>query len=35
VRLHETPVNPHKYMRETLQEFASSRPGSSSSAGMF
>jgi murein DD-endopeptidase MepM/ murein hydrolase activator NlpD len=35
VRLHETPVNPHKYMSETLQEFASSKPGSTSSAGMF
>jgi hypothetical protein len=28
VRLHDTPVNPHKYMRETMQEFASSKPAS-------
>lgn len=34
VRLHDTPVNPHKYMSETLQEFASTRTGSASIAGM-
>ncbi len=35
VRLHDTPVNPHKYMRETMQEFASSRPASNgTNAGM-
>lgn len=28
VRIHDTPVNPHKYMRETMQEFASSKPAS-------
>jgi murein DD-endopeptidase MepM/ murein hydrolase activator NlpD len=35
VRIHDTPVNPHKYMRETMQEFASSKPGGNgTSAGM-
>ena len=35
VRIHDTPVNPHKYMRETMQEFASSKPASNgTSAGM-
>ncbi|MGA9720617.1 MAG: M23 family metallopeptidase [Acidobacteriaceae bacterium] len=35
VRLHDTPVNPHKYMRETMQEFASSKPASNgTTAGM-
>jgi murein DD-endopeptidase MepM/ murein hydrolase activator NlpD len=35
IRIHDTPVNPHKYMRETMQEFASSKPsGSGTSAGM-
>jgi hypothetical protein len=28
VRIHDTPVNPHKYMRETMQEFASGKPAS-------
>lgn len=28
VRIHDTPVNPHKYMRETMQQFASSKPAS-------
>ena len=35
IRIHDTPVNPHKYMRETMQEYASSKPLGSSSAGMF
>ena len=35
IRIHDTPVNPHKYMRETMQEFASSKPaGNGTSAGM-
>ncbi len=35
VRIHDTPVNPHKYMRETIQEFASSKPASNgTNAGM-
>jgi hypothetical protein len=34
VRIHDTPVNPHKYMRETMQEFASSKPSSNSVTGM-
>jgi murein DD-endopeptidase MepM/ murein hydrolase activator NlpD len=35
VRIHDTPVNPHKYMRETMQEFASSQPaGNGATAGM-
>jgi hypothetical protein len=35
VRIHDTAVNPHKYMRETMQEFASSKPASNgTSAGM-
>jgi len=35
VRIHDTPVNPHKYMRETMQQFASSKPVSNgSTAGM-
>ncbi len=36
VRLHDSPVNPHKYMSETLQEFASNHTssGSASTAGM-
>lgn len=34
VRIHDTPVNPHKYMRQTLQEFASSKPVSGTIAGM-
>jgi murein DD-endopeptidase MepM/ murein hydrolase activator NlpD len=35
VRIHDTPVNPHKYMRETLRQFASSKPtGSGTTAGM-
>jgi len=28
VRIHDTPVNPHKYMRETMQECASGKPAS-------
>jgi murein DD-endopeptidase MepM/ murein hydrolase activator NlpD len=28
VRIHDTAVNPHKYLRETMQEFASSKPAS-------
>lgn len=35
VRIHETPVNPHKYMRETMQEFASNKPSVITSSGMF
>jgi hypothetical protein len=35
VRIHDTAVNPHKYMRETMQEFASSKPASNgTNAGM-
>ena len=34
VRIHDTPVNPHKYMRETMQEFASSKPLGGSTTGM-
>ncbi len=34
VRIHETPVNPHKYMRETLQEFATNKQSGTSVAGM-
>ena len=35
VRIHDTPVNPHKYLRETMQEFASGKPASNSvTAGM-
>ena len=35
IRIHESPVNPHKYMRQTLQEFASAAPAGASNAGMF
>jgi murein DD-endopeptidase MepM/ murein hydrolase activator NlpD len=35
IRIHEAPVNPHKYMRQTMQEFAESKPAGSASAGMF
>lgn len=35
IRIHETPVNPHKYMRETMQEFASSSAPGATSLGMF
>jgi murein DD-endopeptidase MepM/ murein hydrolase activator NlpD len=36
VRLHNTPVNPHKYMRQTIEEFAQNRPASmGNSMGMF
>ena len=34
VRIHDTPVNPHKYMQETMQEFASSKPAGGNIAGM-
>lgn len=35
VRIHDTPVNPHKYLRETLQEFAAGKPASGgTTAGM-
>jgi murein DD-endopeptidase MepM/ murein hydrolase activator NlpD len=35
VRIHDTPVNPHKYLRETMQEFASGKPSSNAvTAGM-
>jgi murein DD-endopeptidase MepM/ murein hydrolase activator NlpD len=35
VRIHDTPVNPHKYMQETMQQFASSKPASNGvNAGM-
>ncbi len=35
IRIHDTAVNPHKYMRQTMQEFASNKPGSGASVGMF
>ena len=35
IRIHETPVNPHKYMRQTLQEFAANKPAGPASMGMF
>ncbi len=35
VRIHDTPVNPHKYLQQTMQEFASSKPAGGASAGMF
>lgn len=35
IRIHETPVNPHKYMRETMHEFASNKPAGPTSVGMF
>ncbi|HEX6771530.1 MAG TPA: M23 family metallopeptidase [Acidobacteriaceae bacterium] len=35
VRIHDTPVNPHKYMQETTQQFASNKPASNGvNAGM-
>ena len=34
IRIHDTPVNPHKYMRETIQEYASSKPLGGNTAGM-
>jgi murein DD-endopeptidase MepM/ murein hydrolase activator NlpD len=33
VRIHNTPVNPHKYLRETLGQLASSRSSSDSFSG--
>jgi murein DD-endopeptidase MepM/ murein hydrolase activator NlpD len=34
VRIRNTPVNPHKYLRETMQQFASSNSASSAIGGM-
>lgn len=34
VRIRNTPVNPHKYLRETMQQLASETTGSAASGGM-
>lgn len=34
VRIRDTPVNPHKYLRETMQQYASTGPGLSTVGGM-
>jgi murein DD-endopeptidase MepM/ murein hydrolase activator NlpD len=34
VRIRNTPVNPHKYLRETMQQFASADAGTSANGGL-
>ena len=34
VRIRNTPVNPHKYLRETMQQLASETTGSAATGGM-
>ena len=35
IRIHDTPVNPHKYMRETVQQFASTTNSPTTSSSGF